>query len=114
MTVRVAARTAFELDASSSARPDRSQHDGDSKPFYRRRGTFAEHRCVDLQHHLGQEGRLVAGQKERRLTDVMGRRMAPIMRADPKGREMSNDRHDRCSVMSTRYTIPGPNSRRWR
>jgi transposase len=37
-----------------------------------------------------------------------------IMRADPEGCEMSNLPPRRCSVMSMRYTIPSPNSRRWR
>jgi hypothetical protein len=30
------------------------------------------------------------------------------MRADPEGREMSNDRRERCSAMSMRYTSPRP------
>jgi hypothetical protein len=52
--------------------------------------------AVDLEH---------CWPEERRLTDVMGRRMAPIMRADPEGCEMSNLPPRRCSVMSIRYTI---------
>jgi hypothetical protein len=41
--------------------------------------------AVDLQHHPGQEVRVVAGQEERRLTDVLRRRMAPLCVRIPKG-----------------------------